>query len=86
MELTDIPIVILILIFLWIGITLFRDRFGKKKCKYCSKGRMQEVKAVPERMLHSSPHQSSGVTLVRYKVKYQCTHCEEFVVATESRQ
>ena len=86
MELTDIPLVILVLLFAWIGIAWFRDRYGKKKCKYCRKGTMQEMEAVPEGMMHSSPHQSSGITVVRYKVKYQCTHCKEFMVVSESRK
>jgi ribosomal protein L44E len=86
MDLNDITLVVLILIFAWIGIVWFLDSYGKKKCRYCRKGTMQEVEAVPEGMMHSSPHQSSGITVVRYKVKYQCTHCKEFVVVSESRK
>ena len=85
MDITDIPLLILVFVFGWIAVSWLRGRFGKQKCKQCGKGTMQEMEAVPQGILHASGHQSSSTTVVRYRVKYQCTHCREFNVVTESR-
>ena len=54
MDFTDIPLIILVVVFGLIGVSWFKGRSGKQTCKQCGKGTMQEMEAVPQGILHSS--------------------------------
>lgn len=90
-DLLNRPLWILAILVLFpVGVFILKV-LNKKKCPYCKTGIVQEVSSTPEEVVHYNQNNSGdsrgghSTSVVRVKVKYQCSHCKEFYEVQENR-
>ena len=83
------PLFIVGFIVLSIVYFLVRKLFFGSRCNICKQGKIMEVDAIPQSIQQHNyfsggdGHHSTVQKIV--KVKYRCSHCDEFYETTESR-
>ncbi|MFT5275406.1 MAG: hypothetical protein ACI9J2_001942 [Saprospiraceae bacterium] len=86
MDLLNSPLSVILFILGLAGIIWYKERTGiVNKCDYCDEGKMLEVSAELLGPVDGGMHQDASLTKVLTKIRYECTHCDEFWEKTITR-
>jgi len=67
---------------------LVRKLFFGNRCNICRQGKLIEVAAIPQSIQqhhYSNANSHHSTMQILTKVKYRCSHCDEFYETTQNR-